>query len=300
MTGWRTIGRIGGRALAVVVFLVVLGVLVAGSLELWLRTPWGRDFLESRLERVLSHEIRGLMRVGAIDRYSLGTVEVRDLHFLDPRGEPVIQIPRAELGIDVGSLLSRKVRLQGARARHAVITIAPGHGGKSTTIEEAFASGRPASDGGGPRVDIDTGTIRVEASSLVIAMGHPRFVIENLEGFVRVSRSGNRQARVRLDRVDGAWALPNLRLLDEEHPFHGSGRIDGNRDPVIDLRLRACFTRGEVPARIQYGRSGFRVAYDADEARLVGLALRALDLMVGERVEAERSDVDVSHVEPCS
>jgi hypothetical protein len=301
MTRWRTLGRIVGRVLAVIVFLVVLGVLVAGSIELWLRTPWGRDFLESRLERVLSHEIRGLMRIGGIDRYSFGTAEAHDVEFLDPRGEPVIQIPRAELGIDLGSLFSRTVRLEGARARHAVITIAPGHGGKSTSIEETFASGRPKrGGGGGPRIDIDTGAIHVEESSLVIAMGHPRFHIENLEGFVRVSRTGDRHARVRLDRIDGAWALPGLRLLDEAHPFHGSGRIDGNKDPVVDLSVRACFPRGEVPARVRFGQSGFKFAYDADEARLVGLALRALDLIVGERVEAERSAVDVSHLKPCS
>ncbi|MBC7173919.1 MAG: hypothetical protein H5U40_15870 [Polyangiaceae bacterium] len=287
--------------LKLLAFVAVLGVVATGAFELWLRTDPGRDFLAGRLEKLLSNEVLGSLRIGRIDRYSLGTVVARDVDFLDPRGKAVIEIPEVELGIDLGALLSRTIRLEDARARDAVVTIAPGRHGKSTSIEETFAKQGPKEGEGPPKFDIDTGTIHFDRTHLVLAMGDPRMRLDGLEGFVRVSRRGDRKVEVTLDRVEGAWSLPDTRMLDGAHRFHASGQVDGNSDPLLDLKLRACFRRGAVPMRLRYGsRTGAKLAYDAEEARLVGLAIRAVDLVAGGAVEAQRASVDVSHLDQCS
>src|SRR5690606_19393881 len=106
--------RIVRWMLGCLVVAVALGALSVGALELWLRTESGRERLGDRLEQLISREIRGSLRIGAIDRYSFGSVEAREVQFLDPRDEAVIHLPHVELGIDLVALASRKLVLKDA------------------------------------------------------------------------------------------------------------------------------------------------------------------------------------------
>lgn len=293
-------GRAAGWLVAILASALALGTLGAGGLELWLRTERGRAFLAERLERALGRELRGSLRIGGIDRYDRASVVAHDVAFLDPRGQPVLELERVDLGLDLGALLSREARLRSAYARGVVVTLTPGEGGYSTSIEETFAGPPGRGGGGGAPFDVDTGTIHVEQASLVIAMGAPRVRFDELDGFVRVARKGHQAVKVRLDRIDGAWRLPGTRLLDEKRTFHATGRVDGDAEAVVDLTVRACFRRGEVPLRVRYGKSlGLRLGYDADDARLVGLALRAVDLVTGGTVEVTRASIDARALSAC-
>lgn len=135
------------RALAVIGALVALLVLAAGAGLLWLRSASGRRALARRIERAVSAEIRGSLRIGSIEAVRWDGVRATGVRFVSPAGEPVIVVDAVDLDLRWRSALRGQFHSTHARASGGRVVLRDdAHGPLS--IDVTFR-GRPA-PGGAP------------------------------------------------------------------------------------------------------------------------------------------------------
>lgn len=280
-------------ALSISIALAAIAVI---GVELTLRTAWGREKLADELEEIIEDQIPGSLEIGAIERYRFGHVVAKAIEFTSPDGETVIEVARAEARLALLPLLWGKLAFEGVRARGATVVIAPGRRALSTSIAETF---KESEDAGGA-LDVDTGTMHFERTSLVLAMGKPRVRFDRLEGFARVIRPSGKKAKVRLDRVKGVWSLPDFPKLGPKREFHASGVVDVEAEPMVDVVVRACFDDGELPIALRLTPSrDVRLDYRPGEAGAIEFFLRLADRFSGDHVTVDEGEVDLGELAAC-
>lgn len=279
------------RVLIALVALLVTLAVGAGGLYLFLMSERGRDWLARRIENVYADQVTGTLEIGKIERLRGFAVDATNLRFLDPRAQEIITIEKAHLELEAGALLDGKLLFSNAHAEKARVVIGPGRT-YSTSIEDAFGSRGTHED----PIAIDTGMITVERTVLVIAMGGPRVRVGGLNGALRVFREGEDPVRVSLRGFSGNIALPGIEVLDARH-FTAGGEVYAERNPVLDLRVRACLRRGEIPMRIRFAPGRLHLLFDPSENRLAGMLIGAAGL--SGTVVTERGDVNVRGVRRC-
>lgn len=284
--------RVVRRVALVLAVLSVTLVVSLASAYLWLTTDSGRAWLARRIEDVYADQVTGTLEIGQIRRLRGFAVDAENLRFLDPRANEIIVIRSAHLEIEVSELLSKKLRFSNGHARDARVIIAPGRT-YSTSLEDAFGSRGTHDD----PLDIDTGVITIERTVLVIAMGGPRVRLGGLNGSLRVYRAGDDPVNVDLNGFSGSLSLPGIEVLDARR-FTAHGVVHAERSPVLDLRVRACLRRGEIPMRIRFSPGRLRLRFDPSENRLAGMVLGATGL--SSTIETERGAVNVRGVRRCA
>ncbi|MBI5067050.1 MAG: translocation/assembly module TamB domain-containing protein [Deltaproteobacteria bacterium] len=104
------------RALAAL-GLVVLGVLALAGLSLsavylTLSTELGRSLLVPRLLAVVNGQIAGRVELDGFEATGSGGLALRGLRILDPRGQPVLELRRAQGQVDLSRLRSRRISVR--------------------------------------------------------------------------------------------------------------------------------------------------------------------------------------------
>jgi len=107
-SGWRLLGLVGLAALGAV---ALLG-LAASAAFLTLSTDAGRALLVPRLLAVVNGQIAGRVELDGFSVGSSGGLELRGLRILDPRGQKVLELRRAEGQVDLSRLRSRRLSLR--------------------------------------------------------------------------------------------------------------------------------------------------------------------------------------------
>jgi hypothetical protein len=290
---WSRIGPRMRKALAAALVVVFL-LFVAGLAGLaWLHGASGRTWLARVIERGYNAEVQGTLRIYRIDEIRGLGVVATGVAFVDPRGQEVITIREARLGVDLTALLRERLVFTGAHARGVVVRVVPG-ASHSTSLEDAFA-GRPPNTG--PGLDLDTNNIRVEEGRTRVAMGGPPVLFNSLAGSLRIVLRPGAKVRLRFDGFRGRFSLPNLEILNSRS-FRTVGWIHAGERPILEFRLRACLPRGTVPIRLRFvpGRLSFR--FDADENRIAGAILGTVATF-SPTITSSRGNVNLAGVPRC-
>jgi hypothetical protein len=281
------------RRVLIVLSAIVLTLVVGlGCFYLGLTTEGGREWLARKIEDVYAEQVTGTLEIGHIRRLSGLAVDANDVRFLDPRARETITIADVHLEIELRALLGGKLLFSNGRARGGRVVIVPGRT-FSTTLEDAFGS-RGAR--GGEPLDIDTGVIEIERTVLVVAMGGPRVRLGGINGALRVWRRDAEPVRVELERLAGSLSLPGFEAL-EARRFTAGGLVHAEHTPLLDLRIRACLARGEIPARLRFSPGRLHLRFDPSDNRLAGMVLGATGL--SPTIETERGAVNVRGIRRC-
>lgn len=270
-----------------VIFAVALALALPATVSSFhslVHTDSGRDVLRRGIEDVYARELRGELAIGEVLEWGGDLVRARDVTIRAPNGTVVIEAHEARLGLDVAALFAGQLHFEDVKARDAVVRVLPGEE-ERTSLEEAFASR------GAPRphdaLAIDTGTMRVDGATLVVALDGPEVRLEDLSGFVRVVRPKDQGARVRLDRIEGRYLGPGSRLLGEPR-FDADGRVRVRPDGTevsVDARIGL---DPPMPVSVNVRGGRVRVAVDDDDHGGLGAALRIAGVFVGSlEVETE-------------
>ena len=259
-----------------------------------LTTSAGRAWIARKIENVYADQVTGTLEIGEITRLSGFTVDATGLRFLDPRAEEVITIERAHLGIAIGDLLDGRIRFTDGRASGGHVRIVPGRT-FSTSLEDAFGS--RGARGDSEPLDIDTGVIAIDQTLVVVGMGGPRVRLARLDGAVRVFRYGDTPIRVEIERFKGILSIPQIDVFRARR-FTAGGLVHAEHDPVLDLRVRACLEREEIPVRIRFTPGRLHMRFDPSENRLAGMMLGAAGLSPS--IVTERGPVSVRGIRRCS
>jgi hypothetical protein len=159
-------------------FLLLLAILYV-AVPVWARSESGRETLARGIESVIDDQIRGSVRIGAIDRIDEEGIAGRDIVFFDESGRRVLEADDVELAIDWdeltrGHVVSPRGTVRGGRV--LLETIASGE----LLIDRAFESAHPGESGAPVGEDV----VRLE-----------NLVASNIQVLIRIHGGGSITAR---------------------------------------------------------------------------------------------------------
>ena len=162
------VSRVLSRVMFAVALLVALaGLLVVGGL-LWLRSPWGTDFVRGQIESRLEAAIQGDVRLGSVEGDVLRGLALRDFAIVGRDGVPLVQASLVRARYSLRPFLDKRIMVEQIRLERPEIRLVRGASGR-WNFQEIFA--RPPREPGPPgwgsfvRVDdirIEDGLVDVE------------------------------------------------------------------------------------------------------------------------------------------
>lgn len=225
----------------------------------------GRALLAAGVESLVSRTLPGSVKIGRLRSVGFGRPVAEDVEFFDPKGASVLLVRRAEVDFNLNQALRGKLGFHLARADGGKVVIDVQPNGR-TTIEDAFSSRSSSEDGTRRKgVELHLENIHAEGMTAVLRFGgETRFVIEGVQGFLKIWREDTPGVRVELTNIQGKFAKPNitgdsidLQRLDgwvhgkEKHVVSmefsteiGDGALDGNfdyfkrKEKPVELRIR--------------------------------------------------------------
>ncbi|MDW8363709.1 MAG: translocation/assembly module TamB domain-containing protein [Myxococcales bacterium] len=172
----------------------------------------GRAALADTVQRLVSGEIAGTLRIASLDRVGLGGVRARGVEILDASGRRVLAVGSATLVPDPGGLLRGQWRIASARLQDVELRLVPGERAV-LSLFEAFEPAVPSTPSPGPHVQVD---------GIVVERGLVHGSMLGLEGIrvEDVQLEGRLEARPTPERW---WA--DLANVLEIHVERGRGRF---------------------------------------------------------------------------
>lgn len=261
--------RRGARnAGALVLWLALAGLALAASIAVHLSQPIARRVAVQLIHQVLADEIRGELRIGALERVSRHAIVGVDIALFDPQGRLVVKAERLTLVPELESLFEGELRFTAARLEGAHAFLFDAEDGLPSFIT-AFDPTTPSSSDEEPlRVEvagIELSRVMIEGELLGL-----RGLRANVEG-ARGHMEFGRDVRVRIDRARGTLLEP----FGFEAPIDAlSGTISTLSTEGVDLHARARRGGERAQARIRYAAPEH--AKDADA--IFGLHVRGQSL----------------------
>ncbi|UJR85846.1 hypothetical protein [Sandaracinus amylolyticus] len=272
----RTLGALATLAL----FVVALALAARVHLSL----PAGRRAAADALEALISREIPGTMRIGAIDELRTDYVRARDVVFETPEGEEALRFRRIELDPDVrrflreGAIATRSARIQGA-----VLRMIEREGEDGLGLERAFDDDDEGSGGEeqGRGVTLDLANVAFHDLDSEWRIGElPEMHLDDASGIARFYTDDQGQIAMRFDRIRGEARLPMDLRVDVER---ASGRIrTGWRQlGLFEMRLAVMGSEVDLDLHLVDGEGGVRprVHSDTEPGSLAMLAMLGVELV---------------------
>jgi len=233
--------------LGILVGLIAVGT--AGVLFLT-ETEAGLRYAERQLERFVSDQIPGAMEIGNLEAIDFAATEATDVVFSAPDGSPVINVEHTRIEWDLRKLLSGSIAFRRASTRGGFVEIQMRPSGR-LTIQDVFASEEPQDQSGEP-TELDLENMHVEDMAVRLSFTGPvEFVVNEVEGFVRVWRHDTPGTRVRLDRVEGVFDEPFI--LDDRIELNDlSGQVWAEQEHVLSMGFKLGVRSGHVNVDLDY------------------------------------------------
>ena len=150
------VARVMNKVLFGVALLVALaGLLVVGGL-LWLRSPWGNEYVRGQIESRLEGAIQGEVRLGGVQGDVVTGLALRDFAIIGPDGVPLIRAATVRTSYALRPLLDKRIVVGQVRLERPEIRLVRGAAGR-WNFQEIFARppGEPGPPGWGSYVRVD-------------------------------------------------------------------------------------------------------------------------------------------------
>jgi hypothetical protein len=232
--------------------LAVIGIaaVVSLSLSAWLTSSEsGKDWIKGRLERVVSANIPGKLRIGRI--LELGPPLIaEDVRFYHPDGRIVLVADHAEVAPNLLLALRGRLGFERAAVDGGRILLSPDPDGRiaiEAALDAPSKPGEPSDPNGGLHYALQSMHVqhfRVEAKLSDLA----DFKVDGVEGFVGVRRIESSGTQVILDRISGR-VTPGL-LGKRTELKQVDGWIHGKEKHAAQLTAATRIGSGDLDAKI--------------------------------------------------
>ncbi|MDQ3030998.1 MAG: hypothetical protein M3Y87_01155 [Myxococcota bacterium] len=284
-----------------IVLLALVATLAAARLHLEL--PVGRRAIGDAIERLVSSEIRGTLRIGHVDEVGLDRMLARDVEIRTPaedgqEAEVVLRLDSVELDPDLGRLFAeRRIATASGRVDGGLLRMTEGDDG--LTIERALD---PPSPGvGPPSFFIDFAGLHFEGLQTRWALqGAPSFRIDDVSGFTSIRTDEQGNVAMRFDRLAGELRTTGLPIEVSAGVRRASGRVHSGweRMGLFDIELDVAGSPLELELELidRDGGIQVRAQMDADGPSIPWIAALGIDIATDiagiEGIELEDDDDD--------
>jgi hypothetical protein len=272
-TGWRRAGVIAAWC------AIVLLTLLAG-LALYLSTDHGQRRLADALERLVSDQIPGTMKIGQLERFGLFEPVVHELEFIDSKGARVLRLQRAEVDIDVGHMLRGRLGMHRAAVSGGEIVFEPQPDGR-TSLAAALDSATPGSGNPEDGFHYDMRSIHVQGLAVRVRVaGADAVTLRNTRGFVSITRETTPGVQIRLERIRGDF---DQKLLGADvELLQADGEVRGKNKRLVDMQLKLRISDSKMAGRMTvHERKRLPVELELDTDGGVETSLAAMGLKLG-------------------
>lgn len=255
-------------------------VLVLALALLYLSSAAGRRSLADALERLVSSQIPGTMKIGTLERFGLFEPHLRDLRFLHPNGRTVLRLDRATVDVDLGYLLRGRLGFHHAETSGGELLLFTEPDGR-TSLEATFDWPTPGSGNPKDGFHYQLRSMHVQHLTVVLQLAKEQFLrLRETRGFVAVTRENTAGVNVRLERLRG---ILDRKLLGAEVALEGAdGEITGKQKQIVDLKLQLRIEQQKLFARLKvFDRDKTPVELVLDPEEGTGTTFAALGLKVG-------------------
>lgn len=243
------------------VALIGIAAVVSLSLAAWLTaSDSGKHWVKGRLEKAVSAQIPGKLRIGRI--VDLGPPLVaEDVRFYHADGRVVLLAERAEVEPDLLQALRGRLGFERAAVDGGKIVLSPDPDGRiafEAALDAPAKPGEPNDPNGGLHYALQSMHVqhfRVEAKLSELA----DFKLDDVEGFVGVRRIETSGTQVQLERIRGRVSPGFLGKRTELEQV--DGWIHGKEKHVAQLTAAMRIGSGELDAKLD--------VYDRDQAPVV-------------------------------
>lgn len=171
------------------------------NLLMFSMSPWGGDRIAGVAERLLSREVAGTIRLGAVRWHGMGDLEVERAVLLDPAGAVAATVDELRVDLLLRPLLQRRLVVRELWVEGAKVRIDPEdpRGGLSAVFEpseEALRRQRPAPKEPRPPqapIPIELRSLHLEDAGFLLAApeGEPEVAARGVWGWMRGSWEGS-------------------------------------------------------------------------------------------------------------
>ncbi|MDB4990076.1 MAG: hypothetical protein JWN04_5254 [Myxococcaceae bacterium] len=198
---------------AVLLALFIFGAAAASAVAILLRTDWGHARVCSLLNRAVTQQIKGELRVGRIEALSLTQLTARDIKIIAPSGVPAIEAGHAVIDFSLKQLWAGEYGWSHADISHCLVRVSEDERHK-INMEETFAKRKKAGDEGakksakkpsdGEETQLDLQSMATAGCTLLIdGQSLPKLRLAGLTGIMRVRVLKNGDTALRFDRYKG-------------------------------------------------------------------------------------------------
>jgi hypothetical protein len=261
--------RIGRLVLRIVLSLLLLSAVLTAALWLFVRSDRGRRFAGTQIEKAVSNNIPGSLRIGSIEQFGPDLVVATDVRFYHPNGKVVLLAKHAEVVPDISMALQGRLGFERAAVDGGFIVLSTDADGRlsmEAAMDAPSKPGEPHDPYGGLHYALRS--MHVQHFSTVFPMPKAQtYKLQNTTGFVGVRRIESSGTQVTFDQIAGqvepdvAGADIRLSSVDgwvhgkEKHVAHfdvdmgvSSGKLVGTLDyfdrPKAPLKIKVHKTKG--------------------------------------------------------
>jgi hypothetical protein len=280
--------RTGRLLLRILLALLLFSALSTIALAVFCRSERGRRFAAAQLEKAVSDNIPGSLRIGSIEQFGPDLVVAKDVRFYHPNGEVVLHAQYAEVVPDWSMALQGRLGFERAAVDGGFIMLAIDPDGRlsmEAAVDAPSKPGEPDDPNGGLHYSLRSMHMQHFTTVLALSSSHP-YKVKNTTGFVGIRRIETPGIQVTLEHVAGrvepdvAGADVALNSVDgwaygkERHVAHFEVKMgveSGKLDATVDF-----FDRPKTPLVIKLHKT------KGLEATLLSWLLRAGDLLSGD------------------
>jgi hypothetical protein len=247
-------GKAGRWVLRVLLAVLVLSAVFSLAVVIFLHTDRGRDFGRTRLEKFVSANIPGKMRIDHISQLGPDMVVAENVRFYHPDGTLMLLAKHAEVVPDISMAFHGKLGFERAAVTGGfmLLTIDPdGRLGFEATMNKPPTPGEPHDPNGGlhywmrsMHVQHFTTTFRMSKSQ--------KFTLRDTLGFVGIRRIDTPGTQIILEKLSGKLEEEivgtHLEVSQLDGWVHGEEKQVGH----FDTNLRVGSNTGKLVMTIDY------------------------------------------------
>ena len=273
--------RTGRRLLGILLALLLLSAVLAIAVAVFLRGERGRRFAGDQIEKAVSHNIPGSLRIGSIEQFGPDLVVAKDVRFYHPNGEVVLLAQHAEVVPDWTMALQGRLGFERAAVDGGFIVLSLDPDGRlsmEAAVNAPRKPGEPDDPYGGLHYWLRS--MHTQHFTTVLALANSQtYKVKDTTGFVGVRRIETRGIQVTLEHISGhiqpKLAGADLAFTSVDGWAHGKERHVAHFDTQLKVGsgdLAATldyFDRPKTPLEIKLRKT------KGLEAELLGSLLRA-------------------------
>jgi hypothetical protein len=279
----------GRLVLRIVLTLLLLSAVLTVALWLFVRSDRGRRFAGTQIEKAVSSNIPGSLRIGSIEQFGPDLVVATDVRFYHPNGKVVLLAKHAEVVPDLSMALQGRLGFERAAVDGGFIVLSIDPDGRlsmEAAVDAASKPGEPDDDPYGG-LHYALRSMHVQHFSTVLALSKAQtYKLQNTTGFVGIRRIETKGIQVTLEQIGGAIepdvAGVDVRISSLNGWAHGKDTHVAHFDVDLGVaggKLVAAvdyFDRPKTPLKIKLHKT------KGLEATLMSWVLRAGDLFTGD------------------